>query len=81
MCETVAGRAIADLSYDLVDPRFYGLGMHRGVLFQSLFDEVKRARGVTLRLGVTAEDLRPASPRGFQWVVATVPDRFWESFS
>jgi 2-polyprenyl-6-methoxyphenol hydroxylase-like FAD-dependent oxidoreductase len=68
LCETVGGRALADLSYDVVSDRFYGLGMHRGVLFQSLFEEVKRCPRVTMKMGVTAEDLRPASPRGFQWV-------------
>ncbi len=69
LCETVGGRALADLSYDVVSDRFYGLGMHRGVLFQSLFDEVRRCPRVTMRMGVTGEDLRPASPPGFQWVL------------
>ncbi|HLL55481.1 MAG TPA: NAD(P)/FAD-dependent oxidoreductase [Myxococcaceae bacterium] len=59
-CETVSGRMVLDLSYNLVSDAFYGLGIHRGVIFQSLFDAVKRERDITVRLGVGIEDLETA---------------------
>jgi 2-polyprenyl-6-methoxyphenol hydroxylase-like FAD-dependent oxidoreductase len=60
LCENASGRTVLDLSYSLVSDAFYGLGIHRGVIFQSLFDAVKREPDITLRLGVGIEDLEAA---------------------
>jgi 2-polyprenyl-6-methoxyphenol hydroxylase-like FAD-dependent oxidoreductase len=53
------GKSLFDLRYRDVGERLYGLGVHRGVVFQSLFDEV-RARAIDVRLGVAGEDLARA---------------------
>ncbi|HEX4893180.1 MAG TPA: NAD(P)/FAD-dependent oxidoreductase, partial [Hyphomicrobiaceae bacterium] len=39
---TVAGRRIFDVAYAALSPRLFGLGIHRGTLFQILYDEVQR---------------------------------------
>jgi 2-polyprenyl-6-methoxyphenol hydroxylase-like FAD-dependent oxidoreductase len=46
------GRTLVDLRYAAIDKRLFGLGLHRGVLFTTLHDAVKREPGVTLRCGV-----------------------------
>jgi 2-polyprenyl-6-methoxyphenol hydroxylase-like FAD-dependent oxidoreductase len=50
-CVTRGGRTLFDLRYASVDPRMFGLGLHRGALFQALFAAVRVEPGVTLRLG------------------------------
>ena len=54
------GRELLALRYDAVDPRLYGLGLHRGVLFEALFGAASREPRVTLRLGVTVDGLARA---------------------
>ncbi len=44
-------RVVMDFGYDDVEPGLHGLGVHRGLLFHALFDEIEAA-GVELRLGV-----------------------------
>jgi 2-polyprenyl-6-methoxyphenol hydroxylase-like FAD-dependent oxidoreductase len=39
---TAAGRRIFDVAYGDLNPRLFGLGIHRGALFQILYDEVRR---------------------------------------
>jgi 2-polyprenyl-6-methoxyphenol hydroxylase-like FAD-dependent oxidoreductase len=58
---TSEGRTVVDLEYAMVDTRYFGLGLHRGVLFQALYDAVRAEPRIHLRLGVTIEDLRRAS--------------------
>jgi 2-polyprenyl-6-methoxyphenol hydroxylase-like FAD-dependent oxidoreductase len=49
-CRTAAGRSLFRLRYERLAPGLHGLGMHRGALFEALFDAV-RAAGITLRPG------------------------------
>ena len=51
-CVTRRGRTLVDLRYATIDRRMFGIGLHRGTLFQTLFDAVRVEPGVTLRLGV-----------------------------
>jgi 2-polyprenyl-6-methoxyphenol hydroxylase-like FAD-dependent oxidoreductase len=51
---------VVDLDYAMLDERYFGLGLHRGVLFQALYDAVRAEPRVVLRLGITVEDLRRA---------------------
>ncbi len=44
------GRTLVDLRYADVDRRRFGLGLHRGTLFSTLYDAVRREPGVTVRL-------------------------------
>lgn len=50
-CETHTRRTLVDLEYAMVDPSLFGIGLHRGVLFVTLLDAVKKEPGVTLKLG------------------------------
>lgn len=56
-CLTRAGRTVLDLCYTDYHPRAFGLGLHRGVLFEVLFDAARAQEGVTLRCGVAVERL------------------------
>jgi 2-polyprenyl-6-methoxyphenol hydroxylase-like FAD-dependent oxidoreductase len=50
--DTTEGRALFDLAYADVGEGVFGVGLHRGVLFETLFAAV-RAEPVDLRLGVS----------------------------
>lgn len=56
-CETVSGRGLVDIAYAHVDPRLFGLGLHRGVLFQALYDAVRAEPRIVLKLGIEGRDL------------------------
>lgn len=60
-CVTDTKRTLLDLRYRQANDRYYGVGIHRGVVFQSLFHEVQES-GVNLLLGVAGEDLARAEP-------------------
>jgi len=44
-------KTLVDLHYHHVDPRWFGLGLHRGTLFETLYTAVTREPGVTVRTG------------------------------
>jgi len=50
-CVTRGGRTLVDLRYATIDPTMFGVGLHRGALFQTLYDAVRCEPGVTVRLG------------------------------
>jgi 2-polyprenyl-6-methoxyphenol hydroxylase-like FAD-dependent oxidoreductase len=58
-CVTGRGRLVFDLDYsparDRDGPERFGLGLHRGVLFQTLFEAARREPGITLRCGVDVQ--------------------------
>lgn len=49
---TSAGRQLFELSYRDVDARLFGLGLHRGVLFEALHEAVSGDARITLHTGV-----------------------------
>ncbi len=51
------GATLLSLTYADVDPSLFGVGLHRGVLFQALFDALGRD-GVAMRMGVACEALQ-----------------------
>lgn len=59
-CVTREGRDVIDLRYADVHEGAYGLGLHRGVLFEVLFAQVQR-EPITLRLGEPVDGLRMRS--------------------
>src|SRR5688572_4681628 len=60
VCKTPSGRAVLDLSYrDLFDG-WYGLGMHRGALFELLHGQLS-PRGVKLVTGASVRSSRLSS--------------------
>jgi 2-polyprenyl-6-methoxyphenol hydroxylase-like FAD-dependent oxidoreductase len=67
LCQRTNGRAVVDLRYGEIGTAV-GLGIHRGVLFEALFDALAAERGVELRLGCDVE--RIDEEGGRRWVVA-----------
>ncbi|MEA2750922.1 MAG: hypothetical protein QOI41_5065, partial [Myxococcales bacterium] len=63
--ESKKRRALVDLSYASVADDLFGLGLHRGVLFEALFAAVAREKAIAVRTGVEIVDLaRAGSTRG-----------------
>ncbi|MDB4958712.1 MAG: Oxidoreductase [Myxococcales bacterium] len=60
---TPRGKTIVDLHYASVDPRWFGIGIHRGVLFEALY-EAARAE-VTVKTGCAVRGLRRDGARTF----------------
>jgi len=60
-CTTPSGRTVVDLSYEVISPEAFGLGVHRGVLFQTLFDACRTEPGIEVRLGISGDDLQHRS--------------------
>lgn len=58
-CVDARGRTVVDLSYSAVDARYFGVGLHRGVLFQTLYDAARAEPGVTVHTDVDCVDLTP----------------------
>jgi 2-polyprenyl-6-methoxyphenol hydroxylase-like FAD-dependent oxidoreductase len=63
VCETHDARRIIDLSYAMVDPSLFGLGVHRGALFVTLLDAVKAEPRISLRLGTEIVAIRTDGAR------------------
>lgn len=57
VAETPSGRRVLNLAYGDLAADLYGVGLHRGVLFASLFRAVQREAGLDLITGVDVEDL------------------------
>src|SRR5688572_2279619 len=62
VCETPKRRVVTDLRYATVGEGLFGVGLHRGVLFEALFSAVRREPGITLRTGVEIVDLAKVDP-------------------
>lgn len=57
VCSTPAGRRVLDLAYRDLFEDWFGLGMHRGALFELLHDQLPR-RGVALITGASVQSSR-----------------------
>ena len=55
-CQSAARRTLVDLTYATVGDDLFGLGLHRGVLFEALTAAVAR-ESITVRHGVEIKDL------------------------
>ncbi len=62
-CETTKKRTLVDLEYAMIDAGLFGLGLHRGVLFVTLLEAVKREPGIALELGTEIVALRTAGEK------------------
>jgi 2-polyprenyl-6-methoxyphenol hydroxylase-like FAD-dependent oxidoreductase len=60
---TAAGRTLVDLRYADLGPDLAGIGLHRGVLFETLLAAVRAEPGVTLRTGVDVTAMDRAGGR------------------
>ena len=61
-CESKERRVLVDLTYETVGEGLFGLGLHRGVLFEALFGSAKRERNVKIVTGLEIVDLARAEP-------------------
>ena len=58
--QTASGRKVMELEYAQLEPSLFGVGLHRGVLFDVLYRAACREPGVTVRTGLDVEDLHTA---------------------
>ena len=63
LCETPDRKAITDLSYATVAADLFGVGLHRGVLFEALLGSVLGEPSITVRNGIEIVDLARARRR------------------
>ena len=54
---TDRGRTIVDLQYTKVDPSWFGIGLHRGLLFETLYVAASREPRVTVKTGIDISSL------------------------
>ena len=57
VCETSAGRTVLDLRYDALAEGLHGVGLHRGVLFETLYGALRESRA-QVQCGVAIDRLR-----------------------
>lgn len=81
LCTTSKGKRLVDLTYRTVGEGLFGLGLHRGVLFESLARAMQRESRVTVHTGVEIVDLARAEPSAkasprWSWLVDTARKRF-----
>lgn len=55
---THAGATLVDLQYGQIDPAWFGIGLHRGVLFQALYEAARAEPGIVVRTGCDVRSLR-----------------------
>jgi 2-polyprenyl-6-methoxyphenol hydroxylase-like FAD-dependent oxidoreductase len=70
LCESRTRRPLVDLSYRTVGEDLFGVGLHRGVLFEALLGAVRR-EPITLRKGTEIVDLARAdgAPHRASWFI------------
>ena len=73
---TPTGRMVLDLRYERLDKRLYGLGLHRGALFQALYGAVL-GEEIAVEVGVEVECVEQSDSGGCT-LVASDGRRFSE---
>ena len=69
LCESPKGKALIDLSYQTIGKDLFGLGLHRGVLFEALHVAAQR-EPITMRRGLEIVDLARTEAGGrWSWFV------------
>ena len=63
VCENERGTRVLDLAYESLAPGLHGIGLHRGVLFETLYGAVIDAK-LDLRCGVGIERVGPTTRHG-----------------
>ena len=68
LCETREGKTLVDLSYATAGDGLFGLGLHRGALFEALFRAARR-EPVSLVTGLEIVDLARTGTSAWSWLV------------
>ena len=58
--QTATGHKVMELEYAQLDPSLFGVGLHRGVLFDVLYRAACSEPGITVHTGIDVEDLHTA---------------------
>jgi 2-polyprenyl-6-methoxyphenol hydroxylase-like FAD-dependent oxidoreductase len=58
---TSNGRTVLDVAYSRFHPQLFGLGLHRGVLFESLLAACRAEPGIALQFGVSITSIEQSS--------------------
>ncbi|MCW5832438.1 MAG: FAD-dependent monooxygenase [Labilithrix sp.] len=75
LCESRRRKPIVDLTYETAGEGLFGVGLHRGVLFEALFGSAQRDPRIAIRTGVEIVDLARAealagkAPSRWSWLV------------
>jgi 2-polyprenyl-6-methoxyphenol hydroxylase-like FAD-dependent oxidoreductase len=68
-CETPSGKQVFKLRWDSIPGQFQGYGLHRGVLFEALFEALPKA-GVQVCTGVEVRDLKSRA-EGLEFITSS----------
>jgi 2-polyprenyl-6-methoxyphenol hydroxylase-like FAD-dependent oxidoreductase len=58
LCTTHQNKPVVELHYTSENANWYGLGVHRGVLFQTLFSAAKNESNISIQCGVEVSSFR-----------------------
>ncbi|MBN9161921.1 MAG: FAD-dependent monooxygenase [Myxococcales bacterium] len=81
LCESKNRRPLVDLTYETAGEGLFGLGLHRGVLFEALFGAAQQERNITIKTGVEivdhsrAESPAKKAPARWSWLVDVESNR------
>lgn len=78
LCETKEGKPVVDLTYRSLGEGLFGIGLHRGVLFEGLVNAAEQEPNITIQTGVEVVDLARAEGQGRErrsWLVDVNGDR------
>jgi 2-polyprenyl-6-methoxyphenol hydroxylase-like FAD-dependent oxidoreductase len=76
LCETKDRKPIVSLAYETAGKGLFGVGLHRGVLFEALYGAARAEERIAIRTGVEIVDLARAERAGrFHWFVDAKGER------
>ena len=64
LCETKERKPILDLTYGSLGEGLFGIGLHRGVLFEGLVGAAQQNANITIKTGIEIVDLERSESRG-----------------
>src|SRR5262245_34531140 len=70
-CVRRGGRPLVDLAYAEIDPRLRGIGIHRGVLFETLFGAAREVAAIRCDVAIASSAVDPAG----RWLTDRRGDR------
>ena len=77
---TDSGRTLADLHYAAIDQSWFGIGLHRGLLFETLYNAARSEPRVTVHTGCDVRGLRRVGSSAPARVTQTHRGKLGETF-